>query len=130
MFYQLNLHRPVRDYGKQFCIHIKPDHSDSYIRFKEYQGHLNTDASKKYGISNCPVREITFCHSHNSPIHQINDLIIGGMAHRRNERHLVDTASDHKCELADYINTKRRESMGTFTVWNFNSPHLKAKSPA
>lgn len=129
MLYQLCLHRPVRDYGKHSCIHIKPDHSDAYLGFKDYQDHLNADASKQFQISNSPVRDITFCHSEASPIHQINDLIIGGIAHRKNERHLEETASDHKCELADYINTKRRTAKGTFTLWHFLSPHLKAKSP-
>ena len=132
MYYQLCLHRPVRYYGAQCAIHIKPDKSEDYLGFGYYIDALNNDAKKKYGIKTRPVREITFPCSKRSAIHQMNDLIIGAMAHRKNERHLVEGASSHKCELAEHVHQKIKglKSRKNFTIWNFSSPLLKTKPPA
>jgi hypothetical protein len=131
MLYQLCLHRPVRYYGKVCAIHIKPDHSDAYLGFKYYGDALNNDAKKKYSITTRPVREITFPDSARSAVHQMNDLIIGALAHRKNGRHLVEGASAHKCELANYVHEKIEavKIPRTCTIWNFTSPHLKTTKP-
>ena len=131
MYYQLSLHRPVRYYGEHCAIHIKPDKSDDYLGFGGYIDALNNDAKKKYGIKTRPVREITFPCSKLSAIHQMNDLIIGALAHTKNERHLVDGASGHKCDLAEYVHQKIKglKNKKNFTIWNFNSPLLKTTKP-
>lgn len=132
MYYQLCLHRPIKKYGKQFAIHIKPDHCDSYLGFKDYVNHLNNDAKTRFEITTKPVRDITFPESHKSAIHQINDIIIGALAHRQNNKHNMTGASSHKCDLAEYVHKKLRGILNrtNFTVWNFLSPHIKKKPPA
>ena len=131
MYYQLMLHRCVRFYGRAYNLHMRPDRADAPQELPNLRAGLNSEAMRRYEIDSAPVRSIEPRDSKDEHLLQINDIILGGIAHHRNGRHANARCSRHKKHLAAYILGKTGLSsyaMNTpyrarqFTVWNFVSP--------
>jgi hypothetical protein len=139
MFYQFALHRAAKRYGKLCDLHLFPDSGDHAAQLLKHQHHLNNSARKFLPVERArvltPVKLIAPTQSHLEPLLQLNDIILGAVAYRRNERYDEPTASKHRKALARLVST-HAESLtfnyqppkwrGRFTVWSFSSGSLRS----
>lgn len=102
-YYQLLLHRCCRLYGGKALVHVRPDTGDCTRALPGLQNALNMDAMKRFKLGLPPIASINPTHSHSSNVMQMNDVILGGIASHRNERHKQDGASPLKTELAEAV---------------------------
>ncbi len=126
-YYQLISHRPIRYYGDQCDLHIRPDKGECTERLHQYTGAMNSDAVKIHGIPGPCVKSIHQRDSKKSHHLQLLDVTLGALAALRNERHLREGAAKAKRELAEYVHrlwgkvdlTKSSPiSYRPFNVWN------------
>lgn len=126
MYYQLAVHRICRYYGKKCAIHIYPDHGDDSADLPSFRTRMCASAYTKHGTKPNCIRAIHPQRSEAHGILQMVDVVIGGIAAKRNGRKLVRP----KASLADYIleksghadwatDTSRWWASSFFTVWNF-----------
>lgn len=139
MFYQFALHRGCKRYGKQCDIHLFPDSGDHADQLRKHHHHLNNGAKKHLPAGRagalCPVKHVEPTHSHLEPLLQLNDVILGAVAYRRNERYGLPGASRHRKSVArlvsDYadsltFNFQPPAWRGRFTVWTFKGSSLRS----
>jgi len=135
MLYQLALHRLCRKYGANADLHLFPDSGDCGTQLCRHRYHLN-NAARRYmpegrKSAERPVAHIQALNSAEEPMLQLNDLILGAIGYRRNERYNAPDAAKHKKLLARHV--ARHCSATTFhynpqafgrrfTVWNFKNP--------
>lgn len=133
MYYQLCLHRLAKYYGHGRQIHIRLDAGNDCEDIVRMRNQLCADAYAKFGqrsdASKCRpncIRSILAMDSKSSNIIQLADVILGGIAAKRNG---VQHTSP-KGELADYIleasghhdwakDSRWQDRM--MTVWNHES---------
>jgi hypothetical protein len=134
MFYQFALHQVCWRYGRRCAISLYPDSGEHADALVEYHHHLNSAARRRLGLlrglTPSPVIEIVPTNSADEPILQLNDIILGGVCYRRNERGLRPDASIHKKKLARLISLRAGSDLfafnpstlgGWFNVWNFKA---------
>lgn len=125
MYFQLLLHRPAAFHGKTRAIHVRLDAGNDSDDICELRNELCAKAYHRYKTrANC-VRSIQALPSNQSPIIQMADVLLGGIAAKRNGvKHTTE-----KGPLADLILTESghpswdqdtRKSARKLTVWNFN----------
>lgn len=132
MLYQLSLHRFCKRYGKAANLHLFPDSGEYSEDFMKYRHHLNNECRtylpEHRKSAETPAAHIEPRQSHLEPLLQLNDLILGAIAYRRNERYDDPNASKHKKSLARLVSKKAdsltfsydpRKFPNRFTVWNF-----------
>lgn len=113
MYFQLCLHRPCRLYGKTRAIHIRLDVGNDSKDMCEMRNQLCAAAFDQYKTKfNC-VRSIESIGSHDSGIIQMADVLLGGIAAKRNE--VVYTSA--KGPLADFV--LRRSGLSS---WHVSTP--------
>lgn len=117
MYYQLCLHRLAKFYGHARAIHVRLDAGNDSEDICNMRNELCADAYKKFRAHpacrpNC-VRTIQPMSSRSANIIQMADVIIGGIAAKRNG--MVHTTA--KGPLADYI----LKSSGR-PSWDRNTP--------
>jgi hypothetical protein len=126
MYYQLCVHRLGRFYGKQRAIHVRLDAGNDSADICRMRGQVCAEAYARYKTRPNSIRTIEPICSKVSPIVQMADVILGGVAAKRNK---VEHASE-KGALADYIlRASGRRSWDTstlsfarfLTVWNHES---------
>lgn len=108
-----------------YAYHVFPDERKTASRTEELRTILNAGARKK-GQANYPFRRVHFRSSHDEPMLQITDLLIGAIAFRLNGHRMAQGASKAKCELSDYILDRARirdvftdtSVSGKFTIWH------------
>lgn len=135
MLFQLALHRACKKYGGGADLHLFPDSGDCGDQLCQHRYHLN-NAARRYmpegrGSAERPVAHIEATNSATEPLLQLNDLILGAIGYRRNERYNAPDASKHKRLLARRVAEQagattfhyNPQSLGRrFTVWNLKDP--------
>jgi hypothetical protein len=126
-YYQLLLHRCCRLYGDKAFIHVRPDTGECTQSLPALLEGLNADAARRFSLKLRTVLSINLTESAKVNLMQMNDVVLGGIASHRNERHKKEGASVHKTHLAEAI----RACFGVpnfaintpwnnvFTVWNW-----------
>ena len=135
MLFQLALHKGCYRYGAGADLHLFPDSGDHAVMMSEHRYHLNNSARSKMPggrqSAERPVVHIEPTNSANEPLLQLNDLILGAICYRRNERYDAPNASPHKKALARLVAkhagaTTFHYNPSTFgkrfSVWNFKDP--------
>lgn len=135
MLFQLSLHRLCRNYGGRADLHLFPDSGDCGDQLCGHRYHLN-NAARRYmpdgrKSAERPVVHIESTNSADEPLLQLNDLILGAIGYRRNERYAAPDAAKHKKTLARLVAQHcgattfhyNPKTFGRrFTVWNFKDP--------
>lgn len=135
MLFQLALHKGCYRYGAVADLHLFPDSGDHARMMGEHRYHLNNTARRKMpegrGSAERPVAHIEPTNSAGEPLLQLNDLILGAICYRRNERYDASDASKHKKALARLVAKHAGATTfhynpaafgKKFTVWNFKDP--------
>jgi len=131
MYFQLCLHRPARLYGKMRAVHIRLDAGNDSADICDMRNQLCAAAYRQYKTRPNCVRSIEPVDSQKVGLVQLSDVIMGGVAAKRNE---VQHTSP-KGALADMI--LERSGVGTWsrdthrdakflTVWN----HVTGNGPS
>lgn len=138
MMFQFSLHKGCFRYGDKADLHLFPDSGDHAKILRKHRYHLNNSARKAMPVgrrsAELPVVSIVPTDSAKEPLLELNDLILGAICHRRNERFRDPNASKHKkalsrlvAERADattfFYNPQARKRR--FSVWNFKSGDLR-----
>jgi hypothetical protein len=135
MLFQLSLHRLCRKYGARADLHLFPDSGDCGDQLCGHRYHLN-NAARRYmpdgrKSAERPVAHIEATNSADEHLLQLNDLILGAIGYRRNERYEAPEAAKHKKSLARLVAQRceattfhyNPKTFGRrFTVWNFKDP--------
>lgn len=135
MLFQMSLHLACRKYGKNADLHLFPDSGDCGDQLCRHRYHLN-NAARRYmpdgrKSAERPVVHIEATNSSTEPLLQLNDLILGAIGYRRNERYDAPDAARHKKLLARLVATRcdattfhyNPPTFGyRFTVWNLKDP--------
>lgn len=125
MYFQLLLHRPAKFYGKKRAIHVRLDAGNDSKDICAMRNEVCAAAYKQLKTRPNCIRSLEVLPSHHSPIIQMADVLLGGIAAKRNG---VKHTSE-KGPLADLILQEsgrpswEREtplSARDLTVWNFN----------
>lgn len=123
MYYQLCLHRLARFYGKRRVIHIRLDEGNDSTDICAMRGAVCAGAYYEYGTKPNCIRSLEPVASQHSRIIQMADVVLGGIAAKRNEV----SHSGAKGPLADHIlaqsgrpdwHTETPQSARFLTVWN------------
>lgn len=124
-YYQLLLHSFGRNFGS-YDLHVFLDNKSTSQPLDEFRDILNNGIAKRYGISGRPFKLVEFKDSKQHGILQLNDVVLGGIAHRKNGTHLISTTREAKKNLSKYIvdqagltdeiSTTRQPR---FSIWNF-----------
>jgi hypothetical protein len=123
------------NYGAKANLHLFPDSGDHADMFCGYRYHLNNavrrDMPEWRRSAERPVAHIEPTNSSREPLLQLNDLILGAICYRRNERYSDPGASKHKRLLARLVAERADATMfhynppsfgRRFTVWNLKDP--------
>jgi hypothetical protein len=123
MYYQLCLHRLARFYGAKRTIHIRLDEGNDSEDICKMRGAVCAGAYYEYGTKPNCIRSLEPMGSEHSRIIQMADVILGGIAAKRNG--VVHSGA--KGPLADHIlaqsgrpnwHTETPMSARFLTVWN------------
>ncbi|HVY12328.1 MAG TPA: DUF3800 domain-containing protein [Alphaproteobacteria bacterium] len=126
-YYQLLLHSFGRNYGDKE-IHVFLDQKSTSQSLDDFKEILNNGMASRYNNHARPFKLVEFVDSKKHCLSQMNDVILGGLAHRKNGVHLLPQTRQAKKDLSAYIlknsnvtddvgDTPRRQSR--FSVWNF-----------
>jgi Protein of unknown function (DUF3800) len=102
MIYQL-LMKFGRKYGRNHHLHCYLDDRTTRQSLEEIREMLNHGLKKRWGIDTQPVRRLQFAQTESEPLLQINDVLLGALAHRCNDHHKVPGAAAHKCTLSAHV---------------------------
>lgn len=135
MLFQLALRKCCLKYGAGADLHLFPDSGDHANLLMQYRYHMNNSARRHMpedrASAELPVVHIEPTVSSTEPLLQLNDLILGAICYRRNERYDAPTASKHKKNLARLVALRANattfyynpKTFGRrFTVWNLKDP--------
>ena len=138
MLFQLSLHTGCFRYGHRADLHLFPDSGDHANILRKHRYHLNNASRKAMpegrGSAERPVVLIRPTDSASELMLQLNDLILGAISYRRNERWTRPGASRHKRLLsravAEYLDATtfhyNPKLFGRrFTIWNFRATELR-----
>ena len=109
-----------------YAYHVYPDERQTSSSTEELRMILNQGVRKKHGRTDWPFRRLHFRSSHQEPMLQLTDLLIGAVAFHLNGHRQAPGASAAKCELSDYVLARagvkdpfRDTSIaGKFTIWH------------
>jgi hypothetical protein len=123
MYYQLCLHRAARYYGKKRAIHIRLDAGNDSADICGMRNELCADAYKQYQTRPNCVRTLEAMASDKSSIMQMADVIIGGIASKRNGINHTSAKgplSDLVLEASGHSSWATNTPSGArfLTVWN------------
>jgi hypothetical protein len=132
--YQLGL-----KYGREYrgrLFDVRLDERTTPQSVEELKNIFNFGLRKNYGREDWPFRKMRFVKSHDEPIVQVTDILLGALAYRLNGHHLAPDAAPHKIELSDYVLKKARiadpfrdtRHSGRFTVWHRDKPTVQNAS--
>jgi hypothetical protein len=137
MYYQLLVHRVCRFYARRCYIFVYPDQGNDSRDIERFHGQINLAANKRYRVPHRLAR-IEQTDSSRCEVMQMVDVIVGGIAHRRNFPPSSE-ARTYKADLADYILQRSQHTSWVhdtpknarrFTVWNFRHQNLVAGDKA
>ena len=125
MYFQLLLHRPAAFYGPRRAIHVRLDEGADSKDICRMRNELCAKAYNTYKTRPNCVRSLEALPSINSAIIQMADVILGGIAAKRNGvKHttekgpLADLILKESGHPAWHIDTPKQARK--LTVWNFN----------
>ncbi len=107
-------------------FHVYPDSRETKSSPDELRLILNRGLAAKGDRRDWPYRRLHFKKSHEVPILQLTDLLIGAIAFHLNGHRQAAGASAAKCDLSDYILERAgirnvtRDTLisGRFTIWH------------
>jgi diketogulonate reductase-like aldo/keto reductase len=102
MIYQL-LMKFGRKYGSHYHLHCYLYDRTTRQPLEEVREMLNNGLRKRWGIENRPIRRLQFAQTEDEPALQINDVLLGALAHRSNGHHTALGAAAHKCALSAHV---------------------------
>ncbi|WFL76132.1 hypothetical protein P7228_08965 [Altererythrobacter arenosus] len=124
MYFQLLLHRPARFYGPKRDIHVRLDAGADSQDICRMRNELCATAYEKYRTRPNCIKSLQSYPSHQSGIIQMADVVLGGIAAKRNGiKHTTEKAA-----LADLIQKKSKHpaweidtgrNARNLTIWNF-----------
>lgn len=133
MYYQLILHRLCKKHGKDSLCYAYVDKANELQGLDSMKRGLNSDSNNKFGCSD-PLRALEFKTSHDEPLLQLNDLILGAICAQKNRRFELEGSGQHKANLAGFVlgmsglhnyDDDTPKSVTDFTIWNLKSQYLK-----
>ena len=134
MYFQLMLHRCGKTHGQTHRLYAFPDKANELQGLPDLKRGLNSKLRRYHGCAGEPFKTIEFRTSHEEPLLQLNDLILGGVCYQKNLRMNAKDAAQHKANLAGFIlgrtglphyDTSTPKTVTDFTIWNLKSEHLK-----
>lgn len=135
--YQLILHRLGKKHGKSYNLYAFPDKANELKGLEAMKHGLNSDLKNRFGCPDGCLKAIEFRDSHSEPLLQLNDLLLGAVCYQKNRKFEVDGAGQPKPNLSGFVlgrsglkdfETDTPARVDDFTIWNFNSPHLRGGS--
>lgn len=107
-------------------FHVYPDQRETSQTPNDLRLILNRGCVKKGDRRDWPFRRCQFRNSKTTPLLQLTDILIGGIAYRLNGHHQNENASPAKTELSRYILEKAKitdpfkdtAADGEFTIWH------------
>lgn len=133
MYYQLILHRLCKKHGRQYDLYAYVDKSKELEGLENMKRGLNSEADRRFKC-NKSLKAIEFRTSHDEPLLQINDLILGAICAHKNRRFDEKGAGQPKAHLAGYVlgksgllnyDSDTPASVNDFTIWVLKSGYLK-----
>lgn len=126
MTYQL-LIKIGRHYQSEANLNVYLDHRETKHPISNLQNVLNAGIARRWAVGGRPFKRVVYRDSKTSDLIQLNDILIGAVAHRKNRRYEEPGASQAKVNLAQHIisrlnirdlcdDTPARERR--FTIWN------------
>lgn len=106
LYFHMLLHQFVGDHGDVAGLFICMDRRNSSTPFEDLRRMLNNAAARDYKLTFGPVRVLTARDSKKDDMLQMNDVILGAIAARKNDRLDRPGARAAKKELADYVFTR------------------------
>lgn len=126
MYYQLLLHRPARLYGKSRTIHVRLDAGGDSSEICIMREELCAAAYNQHNAKPDCVKSVQAIPSESSGIIQMADVLLGGIAAKRNEvKHTSEKGPLASLILSEsghpgwHIDTSRNAKR--LNVWNFKS---------
>lgn len=128
-YYQLLLHSFGRWYSDECELHVLLDQKSTNQSLDDFREILNNGIASRYSISSRPYKQVEFRDSKLTPILQLNDLVIGAIAHRKNGLHNLSECRESKklisqqviemAGVAEDLRTTPKASK-RFAIWNFS----------
>jgi hypothetical protein len=126
MYYQLLLHRPVRYYGKDCLLLVRPDNGECTRLLPDFKDALHTEGQRTYQSQPDCIESIVPMNSRNEPMLHLLDVTVGALAAYRNGRHLLEELGEPKRALAQHAfeafgkkDLKISQNDGNkFSIWN------------
>jgi len=102
MYYQLLLHRAVRNYGTKCRIFIRPDDGPCTSELEQFVEALHIDGQLRYKTAADCIHSIKCINSRKEPLLEFLDVTLGALTAFRNGRHLRPGTRDAKRILAEH----------------------------
>lgn len=100
-YYNMILHRPIRFYGWDYDIHVRPDNGECTERLPSFRAALNREGERRFGINESVQSIEPSCSatSRGRNFLQFLDVTLGAMTAMRNNR-FPDRTKSFKADLA------------------------------
>lgn len=110
----------------ELLFHLYPDERDTAHRPGELRDILNFGRRKNRDKRDFPFRRCHFRNSKQTPLLQVVDILLGGLAYKMNGHDKAPDASAAKTDLANHIlmmagvkdHTRDTTMAGKFTIWH------------
>ena len=128
LYYQLMLHKFVKNCGKSGTCYARIDKRNSTTVIEDVRKMINKAAYSKFGYCDSPLKQIVPMDSKNCDILQLNDVILGAVGAARNGKHLLGGGNQAKKAIAKKVielsglenfSIDTPSNITRFTVWNF-----------
>ena len=138
MYFQLIMHRLCKKHGHDSKCYAYVDQAKELEGLDKMKYGLNSVANRKYGCSDS-LRALEFRTSHDEPMLQINDLILGAICAQKNKRFESVDAGQYKANLSGFVlgksglhnyDSDTPKSRRDFSIWNLKSDFLKSSGGA
>lgn len=126
--YQLLLHGFAKRYGKSNNLYVHLDQRQKGYDLNDLRRILNNGVKKRLRNDRRPFRLVEPANSKNVAAVQMADLVLGALAYRKNDRHLLAGTKQAKIDLSAHV-IKRASvkadlrdtptTQARFTIWNF-----------
>lgn len=126
MYYQLLLHRAVKNYGNKCRIFIRPDDGPCTAELERFVDALHTEGRSRYKTALDCIHSIKCLNSRKEPLLEFLDVSLGALTAYRNGRHLRPGTREAKRLLAEHAHavfgipdlTKNCNERMKVSIWN------------
>lgn len=127
LYYQLLLHKLVKQCGPAGTCYARLDHRNSSTSLEELRKMINATAARDHNLADSPLKQLVSVDSKDCDILQLNDVVLGAVAAARNGKHLLATTRQSKARIASRVlehcgvanfDADTPRAIKRFTVWN------------